>query len=328
MNYRQNNNKFPVKRIHIQLSNNSKSNTIKPTTKAKQQTIFVKQTTIFQKPISKQKQTIKQIQTIKNLHRESIYTKPQQKLHSIKTTKLLKRTKSKSSLEAQKHETLLQQYKEKINSLKNCGIGKKLVIVACGPSVNEINLNQLSNINTIDIMCINKPDKRVWPPTYWLFCDQTQFARNKDLWEHFNGTIINASSIRARHKNQVLIKGITGKGFSTDMQKGFYIGRSSTYAALQVSLWMNYDKIYILGLDMSAVNGQLHFYGINPDVPNETRIQRFAKEAENFDYGVEHMKQTEKDKIVILSNYNPYDFTNKFKKYDHTQAIDVILNKT
>tara|TARA_R110000868_G_scaffold45841_18_gene151849 strand:- start:164 stop:1609 length:1446 start_codon:yes stop_codon:yes gene_type:complete len=42
-------------------------------------------------------------------------------------------------------------------------------------------------------------------------------------------------------------KNIGGKGFSKDASKGIHIGRSSVFAAMQIGLWMGYEKIYIFG---------------------------------------------------------------------------------
>lgn len=317
MDYRFNTNKFPVKRVHIQLNKqNSKprQETKIPLKRPVVSTTNIKRAPLFKQPIN--------IPPKPNIISKKIERADKAPIRSRNSRNGYK-TRSKSSVEATKHETLLQQYHSKINSIKNSGSGKLLAIVACGPSVNEIELDKILNNDKIDIMCINRPDKRLWPTKYWLFCDQTQYARSKDLWESYGGTIINASSIRVRHKNQILIKGLTGKGFSFDMQKGFYIGRSSTYAAMQVALWMNYDKILLFGLDMCAVDGKLHHYGKNLDVTDEVRIQRFDREAENFDNAMDILGEHSK-RFIMLSNYNKYEFANKMDRQDHTKIGDII----
>lgn len=224
------------------------------------------------------------------------------------------------------HKDILSKFVDKTKELRDSGIGKSLAIIACGPSILQVDLGKLNNVPNLDIMSINKPDMRIWPTKYWCFCDYSQYRRNADLWEQYNGIIINPSSMKARHQNQILIKNISGKGFSKDLLKGYYIGRSTTFASMQVALWMNYDKIYIFGCDMGEVNGALHFYGQNPDVSNENRQKRFAIEAEYYNNAAKSLDEYERDKFVFCSSYNKWSFVDKFNKLDHKEAVDHILN--
>lgn len=223
-------------------------------------------------------------------------------------------------------ETSIEAYKDNILRLKGVGQGRILVILACGPSVNEIPIEKLKDNPKIDIMCINKPNPKVWPAKYWAFCDQTQYTHNLNYWEGFTGTIINAASVRARHRSQILIRNISGTGFSKDLMKGFYIGRSTTYANMQTALWMDYPKVFVLGCDMAAVNGSLHYYGQNPDVNNTNRIERFKQEAESYSFAAKTLHQDERNRFVFCSNYNKFDFINSFQRLDHTKAVDAILD--
>lgn len=209
--------------------------------------------------------------------------------------------------------------------LKNIGIGRMLVILANGPSVNEIPVENLNGIDHVDIMCINKPNQKVWPSKFWSFCDQSQYQRNTGVWEAYAGTIITATAVRARHRRQTLIKNLNGTNFSRDLTKGYYIGRSSTYAGLQVAMWMNYDKVFIFGCDMAAVNGKLHFYGQNPDVRDDQRIERFKQEGESFMWAANNLTEAERERFVFCSNYNKFKFMDYFPKLDHLTAIDTII---
>jgi len=225
------------------------------------------------------------------------------------------------------HDVILGKHTDKIRALRGSGQNRILIILACGPSVNDAQLHSLLNHPKIDIMCINKPESRVWPSKFWMFCDQSQYLRNQDYWAPYGGTILNASSVRATHQNQIMMRTISGKGFSRDMTKGFHIGRSTTYAAMQVALYMGYNKIYIFGCDMSAVNGQMHRYGQNPDVANDNRAKRFAKEAEHFAYGTSNMKDYEKHKFTFCSRHNPFDFIKQYENLDERDAHETIILK-
>jgi hypothetical protein len=160
-----------------------------------------------------------------------------------------------------------------------------------------------------------------------MFCDQSQYRRNQEYWADYKGTIINASSVRATHPNQTLIRTIAGKGFSRDMTKGLHIGRSTTYSAMQVALYMGYNQIYIFGCDMGAVDGQMHRYGQNPDVSNENRARRFDKEAEHFAWGTKSLKDYERSKFVFCSTHNKYDFIKQYETLDQKIAVDEVLRR-
>jgi len=218
------------------------------------------------------------------------------------------------------------RYREAIESLKGSGRGRILIIVACGPSILEADLPSLNKHPLIDIMSINKPDPRLHPTKFWVFCDQSQYLRNKDTFEGYSGTVINAWSVRARHSNQILIRNKSGRGFSKNLLQGYYIGRSTTFANMQVAFWMDYDKVYIFGCDMSQSDGQLHFYGRNPDVEPTIRVKRFQKEAEHYLAGAKQLTPQERLKFIFCSSYNKWPFLEFFPRLDHKEAPEKILS--
>lgn len=219
----------------------------------------------------------------------------------------------------------LDQYNASINRIKNIGVGKILIIIANGPSINEVDLKLLTNHPKIDIMCINKPDMRVWPSKYWAFCDQSQYNRNVDIFNSYQGLLINSPAVKARKQNQIVLRSISGTNFSKDLTRGFYIARSTVYANMQTALWMGYDNIFIFGIDMCLVDGKAHFYGQNPDVKTDERVRRFAKEAENYAKAYSILSPEERNKFKMCSSYNPWAFADMFGKIDHKIAVLEIL---
>jgi len=219
----------------------------------------------------------------------------------------------------------LDQYNASINRTRNIGSGKILIIVANGPSINEVDLHLLVGHPKIDIMCINKPDMRVWPSKYWAFCDQSQYNRNMELFDSYSGLLVNSPAVKARKSNQIIIRSISGTGFSKDLTRGFYIARSTVYANMQTALWMGYDNIFIFGIDMCLVDGKAHFYGQNPDVKTDERVRRFSKEAENYAKAYSILSPEERSKFRICSSYNPWSFADMFGRLDHKIAIPEIL---
>lgn len=215
--------------------------------------------------------------------------------------------------------------KKAIESLKNIGVNRILIMVAAGPSVLEIDFTPLLKNPVIDFMCINKPFQPVWPAKFWAFCDHTQQRANPDIWNRFDGTIINSPNVRARKPNQVLIRSRPGKGFSTDVVHGYHIGRSSTYANMQVAFYMSYRKVYLFGVDMGEVDGKLHHYGQNPDVTNENRKNRFPAEAQHYLWAARNLPRESRERFVFCSSYNKWEFTEHFPKLGHKEAIQEVL---
>jgi len=213
----------------------------------------------------------------------------------------------------------------KVAKLKDSGTGRILVMIAAGPSVLEVDFTKIAKHPFIDFMCINKPFTPVWPSKFWAFCDHTQYTRNEDTWGSYEGIILNSPNVTARKANQIIIRTRQGKGFSKDVSGGYYIGRSSTYANMQVAYYMNYERIYIFGLDMCQVGDKLHFYGVNPDVNPENRKSRFAAEAEYYSFAGQNLPEEVRKRFYICSSYNPWDYCKFFNKLDHKEAVNQIF---
>lgn len=218
---------------------------------------------------------------------------------------------------------------DKILQLRNSGRGKVLIIIANGPSISEAQLEKLANIRYIDTLTINKPYAGIWPTTYWAFFDQSQLRRNEDAWNAYEGIIFNSTAIKRQKRGSVQFANIRGHGWSYDPSKGIHIGRSSTYAAMQIALWMNYDHIYIFGCDMNpaGLDGKLHHYGTNPDVDPSIRAKRFSQEAEYYDNAAKALKPEERTRFTFASQYNPWPFVNQFNKADHKIIAEAILRR-
>ena len=236
------------------------------------------------------------------------------------------RYKDKKEITRNKNKIIRDANYKKIIELRNIGKGRILVMVACGPSVSEVDFTPLLDDKNVDIMVINKPLKQVWPPKYWAFCDQSQYERNKSAFNGYTGSLITSSAVRANKANQTKIKAKHGTGVSRNLAEGYVIGRSSVYANIQTAVWMNYDKIFIFGVDMCKVGQKLHHYGVNPDVPPEKRLERFKIEAKNYGWMAKEYPEEIRKKIFFCSSYNPWKFVEEFNKWDHTEAIGKILD--
>lgn len=215
---------------------------------------------------------------------------------------------------------------KKIMEIKGVGRGRVLVMIACGPSVLEVDFTPFKDHNEIDIMVINKPLPQIWPSTYWAFCDHSQYERNRDAFKNYTGILINSTAVRTNRANQIKINAKHTTGVSRHLPEGYVIGRSSVYANIQTALWMDYKKIFIFGVDMCKVGDKLHHYGVNPDVPQNKRMERFRIEAKNYDMMASALPEELRQKIYFCSSHNPWEFTKRFNRWDHKGAIPKILN--
>lgn len=314
-----NNNPKPIpKNIKVIIQQNKSLDISKQVSKniaAQQQQRTIKQPTIITSPSIRP-----QTAAISN-KKPSNRVSPQSKMVVDRVVK----KKNGAKLQYVSHD-ISDASKEKIRKLRNRGVGRVLVIIANGPSINQVELGKLRGLPGIDTLSINKPDMRIWPTTYWAFCDPSQYTAHAQLWDSYNGIIINTTGISQQKESSLQIRHIGGPGFSTDLTKGFHIGRSTTYANMQTALWMGYDKIYIFGIDMCEVDGQLHFYGVNPAVPPDKRKERFLKESQFYAQAAEWLDDQTRSKFVFCSSYNTWAFVDKFCRLDHKIAVDHIIN--
>lgn len=200
------------------------------------------------------------------------------------------------------------------------------MILGNGPSLSHVPIHALAGDRRIDTMSINHPDPRAWPTTYWAFCDLSQYNRHKQHWNEYQGKIITSSSLQHDRPNAVKIRSLGGPGFSHDLLNGFYIGRSTVYANMQTALWMDYDKIFILGCDMAASpDGQTWFYGVNEDVKPENRVSRFEAEAAFYEKASQTLPPDIRNRFYFCSSWNPWSFVTRFNHLRHEDAMPVIL---
>lgn len=237
------------------------------------------------------------------------------------------RIKKKPTVQYRTHEPMPGS-PAKIRAIQASGRGKILVIVANGPSINEVPLDKLVGIPRLETMSINSPDPRIWPTTHWAFFDLSQYRRHEKLWVNYEGYMFNSVSIRQQKNKSMQFRNKAGHGWSRNLVENIFIGRSSVYAAMQIAQWMSFDHTYIFGVDMNpkGLDGKLHFYGINPDVEPKLRAQRFEAESKFYEHAAEVLTEVERSKFTFCSRgINPWPFIDKFQSCTHQEAVDIIL---
>ncbi len=77
-------------------------------------------------------------------------------------------------------------------------------------------------------------------------------------------------------------------------------------------------------MNPDGLDGKLHFYGVNPDVAPNLRGQRFEKEAKSYDFAADNLDDSERAKFTFCTEYNPWQFVDKFNRMNHKIAVDYI----
>jgi hypothetical protein len=94
---------------------------------------------------------------------------------------------------------------------------------------------------------------------------------------------------------------------------------------MQIALYMNYRKIYIIGCDMGSIDGKLYPWGSNPDVSDEKRMAGFQAEADNLDHAATLLDEPTRKRFVFCSEFNKWPFVDKYNRLPHSEAVDNIL---
>jgi len=216
---------------------------------------------------------------------------------------------------------------DRLDMLHGAESGRILVLVANGPSRDEVELERLAALDNADFMSINTPDMRVWPTKYWCFVDQSQAKDLARLISVYPGTIFNTASVKSRRADAILVKSAT-KMFSTNLHRGAHVGRTTTFFAMQIAYWLGYDHVYLFGVDMASdKSGKLYSWGSNPHVKDAERIKRFQTENETFEWAGQNLPEPIRSRFTFCSSYNIWPFQRHFEHVQHETAIDLIVGR-
>jgi len=159
----------------------------------------------------------------------------------------------------------------RLSDLRNREKGKRIFILANGPSINDLDLRVLRdevvigmNASTLleerfdfvseyyvvsDKRFLLSEEKRMWA-TNKLHLDTLRVVR-KDLAPYDDGSLIN---------NTYYVFPLARDGFSRDLRHGFYYGCTTTMLALQLAYHLGAREIYLLGCDLRYPEESPRFY--------------------------------------------------------------------
>lgn len=200
------------------------------------------------------------------------------------------------------------------------------VIMATGPSANEINLEPLRG--KVDLMCVNKPILNGMM-NHWVFIDGVtaeQFGQQFDNNEHAH--IWTTENTKRRHCLACLTTFRRKKGidFGVNLRDNTVpICGSSTYLAVQVAALLDYKRVYIFGVDGGPVSGQMWCNGRKNTVGADVRPPGFAREAKVWEWLADQDLPIV-PRLVFCSSYNERPWIKKFVNLKHETAVQCILD--
>lgn len=186
-----------------------------------------------------------------------------------------------------------------ITSLKNKYQGKRIFIVGNGDSLNRTNLDLLKNEFSFGMNRISKIfSKTNWRPNFFLCTTENinkkewhediihgiQSSSVSFLWEeleHFiNEESSNIVKIKCNNGSEVT-NNAPNSWWSIDPKRGFSKFGTSMLVAIQLSVYMGFKDIYIIGADLGFKNNFLQriFYRLG--------LRNIIKDKNHFskDYG-------------------------------------------
>lgn len=140
-----------------------------------------------------------------------------------------------------------------IEAYKGRHKGKRLFILASGPSLGDYDLSLLDRRIT---MGLNR-SALIYPNTYYhCVMDQRLFELHGDLLKKTRQLF----TVEGRPFG-IQLKNLAAEGFSWDLTKGIHTGYTIAYFALQMAVYMEFSEVFFLGLDLKHHGRNTHFFG-------------------------------------------------------------------
>ncbi len=140
-----------------------------------------------------------------------------------------------------------------IAEFKNVHDGKRLFVLASGPSLARIDLSRLQRRI---VMGLNRSTWAYTDSHYHCTMDQRLFDECADALKATRYLF----TLEGRPFG-IPLRLLGAEGFSEDLTEGIYSGYTVSYFALQVAIYLGFKEIFYLGLDLKHDAGKTHFFG-------------------------------------------------------------------
>ncbi|NIQ02162.1 MAG: hypothetical protein GWM98_18620, partial [Nitrospinaceae bacterium] len=116
----------------------------------------------------------------------------------------------------------------------------------------------------------------------------------------------------------VPMKLLGAEGFSWDLEKGVYSGYTISYVALQVAVYMGFNEIFYLGLDLRHQGSRTHFFGYDFHSKDHEKTE-FPKMRKMLSFGARVLKKSD----IRVFNCSPVSDLECFPKVSYDYAISL-----
>lgn len=143
-----------------------------------------------------------------------------------------------------------------IASFKNIHNGETAVIICGGPSIADVDLSLIPD----PTIGMNNIFLTGFDPTYYIIEDWLIASDRKEEIEAIGSIRFYGSHLRDILHDGIFIPTNTMSAvrsktpaFSFDLTKMLYTGYTVTFQAIQLSFWMGFETVYLIGLDHNYV---------------------------------------------------------------------------
>lgn len=160
---------------------------------------------------------------------------------------------------------------KKVGSLKNKVRGRRVFILANGPSILKENLKCLENEIVIGMNASTILEEQFGIFSQYYVCSDARFLMHPDKSKYAK-QLLHADCIRVLRADlqshddlnyqdrTMYINPLKRDGFSKDLTVGYNYGCTTTMLALQLAYYLGAKEIYLLGVDLKYSADQPRFY--------------------------------------------------------------------
>ncbi|KMP11729.1 hypothetical protein UR09_02645 [Candidatus Nitromaritima sp. SCGC AAA799-A02] len=197
-----------------------------------------------------------------------------------------------------------------IGSFKNIHNGRRLFILASGPSLSTLDLSPL---NRRIVMGLNRSGFIFTNTHYHVAMDHRLFDLHPDLLKNTRYLF----TLEGRPWG-IPMELLGAEGFSWDLEEGVYSGYTVSYVGLQIAVYMGFKEIYYLGLDLKHKGSNTHFFGHDFHSENH-EMTEFPKMIKMLHYGADALAESD----VKVFNCSPVSNLECFPKATYEHAISL-----
>ena len=198
----------------------------------------------------------------------------------------------------------------KISDFKKIHEGKRLFILASGPSLERINLAPLRRRL---VMGLNRSPLAFANTHYHCTMDHRLFDEFSDMLSKSRYLF----TLEGRPFG-VPLRLLGAEGFSWNLEEGIYSGYTISYFALQVAVYMGFKEIFYLGLDLKHFAGRTHFFGHDFHSRNHEQTE-FPRMQKMLEYGAKALSGSG----VRVFNCSPLTDLECFEKVSYEYALSL-----